>query len=367
MEDNKILIINKFIMKKSIVVFSFSAALFFTINAIGQEVHVVKLRETLSSIAHTYHVSVGDLMRYNGLNDKSKLQIGEKIKIPSKHEAKVKNKDKEVVETVKEEKKPVEKEIKKTIVKEDNLPPPAKTHVVEQGESLFHISQISKVPVAKLREWNNLPDYTIKIGQELFISKPTEDEVKALQPAKPATDNTVTKPVVEKVVVKKVEKSVEDSKPVQYKIDTETVAPVMPSKKVVVEETKVQSEEPKKSEPAPIVVEAPKPVKQAVPVSATDKGFFAKQFVSSNQEVTGTAGILKTSSGWLDKKYYVLMNNINPGTIVKITYNNNSVYAKVLEALPDVKEDEGLILRISNAAVSVLNITDNKFQVTIDY
>ena len=356
-------------MKKSIVVFclSFSTVLYFTEIVSAQEVHIVKLRETLSGIAHTYHVSVGDLMRYNGLNDKSKLQIGERIKIPSKHD--VKAKEKEVVETVKEVKKPVEKEVKKSVVKEDNLPPPARTHIVEQGESLFHLSQISRVPVAKLREWNNLPDYTIKIGQELFISKPTEDEIKALQPAKPATDNTTYKPPVEKVEVKKVDKPVEDTKPVQYKIDKETepVASVMPSKKVVVAETKDQDEEPKKALTATTVAEVTKPVKQAVPVVASDKGFFAKQFVSSNQEVTGMAGVLKTSSGWLDKKYYVLMNNINPGTIVKITYNNNSVYAKVLEALPEIKEDEGIMLRISNAAVSVLNITDNKFQVIVDY
>ena len=354
-------------MNKSIIVFclGFSVAIFNTEKASAQEVHVVKLRETLSGIAHTYHVSVGDLMRYNGLNAKSKLQIGEKIKIPGKHDAKIKVND--IKETVNEESKPVEKIVKKTVVKEEVLQSPAKTHIVQQGESLFHISQISKVPIAKIREWNNLPDYTIKIGQELFLSKPTEDEIKALIPAKPATENAVIKPVTEKVVVKKTEKPVEESTTVQYKIETEKISPVMPAKKVQEEETKVQPAEPKNTEPLITTTEIPKTFKPAISVSVTDQGFFAKQFVSSNQEVTGTAGILKTSSGWLDKKYYVLMNNINPGTIVKITCNNVSVYAKVLESLPDIKEDEGLILRISNAAVSVLNITDNKFPVTVDY
>jgi len=343
--------------KKIVVCLSIVTGFLFTNTLKAQEIHIVKMRETLSSIAHEYHITVGDLMRFNNLNSKSKLQIGERIKIPSKHQVK---------EVVKEEKKPVEKQAKVVKTKEEVLPPPAQTHIVEQGESLFRISQKYKVPVAKLREWNNLPDYTIKIGQELFVTKPTDDEVKALQPAKPSVETNETKTVV----VKKIEKPVEETpKPVEYKIEPDPVAvtPSAPTKAVVVEETKVQPVEVNKAEPIVKAVDVPKQVKTGVPVAATDQGFFAKQFVSSQQEVTGTAGILKTSSGWLDKKYYVLMNNINPGTIVKITYNNNSVYAKVLEALPDVKEDQGLVLRISNAAASVLNITDNKFPVTVDY
>jgi LysM repeat protein len=326
------------------------------INA--QEVHKVQIRETLSSIAHKYHVTVGDLMRYNGLNAKSKLQIGERIKIPSKNQLK---------ETVKEDSKPSKKaepvaEIKETKVV--SSAEPAKTHIVAQGESLFRIAKNYKFPIAKLREWNNIQDYTITVGQELFISKPSEDEIKAMQPAKTTAVKVITEPAV---VDKPIVKIVEDPKPEEKKIET-----AVPVKPVVSQQIKIAED----SKNLPVAdlsvkqssVESAKPQNtKPKSISATDQGFFASQFVSTQQELTGTAGVLKTSSGWLDKKYYVLMNNVAPGTIVKITVNNNIVYAKVLEALPDVREDQGLLLRVSNAAASVLNITDSKFQVTINY
>ena len=327
------------------------------INA--QEVHKVQMRETLSSIAHKYHVTVGDLMRYNGLNAKSKLQIGERIKIPSKNQLK---------ETVKEDVKPVKKvepvkEIKETNVV--NTAEPAKTHIVEQGESLFRIAKNSKVPIAKLREWNNIQDYTINVGQELFITKPSEDEIKAIQPAKPSPIKIITEPAA---MQKSTVKTIEEPTPEEKKLET-----TVPVKPVVSQQIKVAEESKSLSViDQPVVkqntIEPAKPQNnKPKTISATDKGFFANQFVSSQQELSGTAGVLKTSSGWLDKKYYVLMNNVAPGTIVKITVNNNIVYAKVLEALPDVKEDQGLLLRVSNAAASVLNITDSKFQVIVNY
>ncbi len=324
----------------------------------AQEVHKVQMRETLSSIAHKYHVTVGDLMRYNDLNAKSKLQIGERIKIPSKNQVK---------ETVKEDAKPAKKAVPVAEIKETKVvtsAEPAKTHIVAQGESLFRIAKNYKVPIAKLREWNNIQDYTITVGQELFISKPSEDEIKAIQPAKNTAVKIITEPVAEE---KPNVKTIEEPKPAEKKVET-----AVPAKPVVSQQIKIAEESknlPVVDQPVKqIITETPKPQNnKPKTISATDQGFFASQFVSTQQELSGTAGVLKTSSGWLDKKYYVLMNNVAPGTIVKITVNNNIVYAKVLEALPDVKEDQGLLLRVSNAAASVLNITDNRFQVTVNY
>ena len=345
--------------KNLVVCIALSTGLLFTNHAVAQEVHIVKMRESLSTIAHKYHVTVGDLMRYNGLNAKSKLQIGERIKIPTKSN--------HTKETVKQEIKL--KHVEKVNVGRVTSVEPAKTHIVEQGESLFRIAKNCKVPIAKLREWNNIQDYTITVGQELFISKPSEDEIKAMQPAKTTTVKTFPETVVvEKEKPVNVVKQMDETKLVDKK--AETVDPVIP---VVSQQIKVTAEN---NEPVNVVktistqstVESTKsPIVKSKTNSATDQGYFASQFVSSQQEITGTAGILKTSSGWLDKKYYVLMNNVAPGTIIKITVNNNIVYAKVLEALPDIKEDQGLILRVSNAAASALNISDSKFQVTVNY
>ena len=47
----------------------------------GDQVHIVKRGETLGHIAMKYHVSVNNLMKWNGLTSKSVLRIGQRIKI----------------------------------------------------------------------------------------------------------------------------------------------------------------------------------------------------------------------------------------------------------------------------------------------
>lgn len=47
----------------------------------GDQIHIVKRGETLGHIAMKYHVSVKNLMRWNGLSSKSVLRIGQRIRI----------------------------------------------------------------------------------------------------------------------------------------------------------------------------------------------------------------------------------------------------------------------------------------------
>jgi len=84
---------------------------------------------------------------------------------------------------------------------------------------------------------------------------------------------------------------------------------------------------------------------------------------------TGTGGIFKSTSGWEDGKYYCLHNNAPAGTILKITNNatGKSVYAKVLDLITDIKQNNGLIVRLSNAAADALGVVDNKLDCTINY
>lgn len=66
----------------------------------------------------------------------------------------------------------------------------------------------------------------------------------------------------------------------------------------------------------------------------------------------------KSSSGWHDEKYYLLLKGVLPGTIVKLKSNTTGkvVYAKVLGGVPPGKENEGLDMRMSNATVAALGI-----------
>jgi hypothetical protein len=111
-------------------------------------------------------------------------------------------------------------------------------------------------------------------------------------------------------------------------------------------------------------------------VTPGDVGYFKPSFdqqvrrspISKNETVT--AGIFKTSSGWEDAKYYLLMDGVQPGTIIKVVNpgNNKMVYAKVLGEMSGIRQNEGLNIRISNAAASALQITEqDKFVVKVNY
>jgi rare lipoprotein A (peptidoglycan hydrolase) len=58
-----------------------------------------------------------------------------------------------------------------------------------------------------------------------------------------------------------------------------------------------------------------------------------------------------------------------PGTIIKITNTatDKIIYAKVLDGMPDIKQNTTLLIRISNAAAQELGVTDEKFDCTINY
>ncbi|MBS1602559.1 MAG: hypothetical protein JST42_07810, partial [Bacteroidetes bacterium] len=108
---------------------------------------------------------------------------------------------------------------------------------------------------------------------------------------------------------------------------------------------------------------------EGVTASSHNGGIFKGDFSESGKSASGTAGTFKSTSGWQDGKYYALMNNIAVGTIVKVSdgYTGKIIYAKVLGALPDMKESAGLTIRISNAAASELGEGEGRFNVAVSY
>ncbi len=100
------------------------------------------------------------------------------------------------------------------------------------------------------------------------------------------------------------------------------------------------------------------------------KSLYSDQIKNRQLEnVFGIAALFKTTSGWQDGKYYCFYNTAEPGTILKVTNNANgkSIYAKVLDAIPDIKQNTGLLLRISNSAAEELGVSDIKFDCSITY
>ena len=99
----------------------------------------------------------------------------------------------------------------------------------------------------------------------------------------------------------------------------------------------------------------------------TGKSQFNEQ--ASVKEETGTAAVFKSTSGWEDGKYYCLHNTAPAGSIVKITNKNTqrSVYAKVLDVIPDLKQNAGILIRLSNAAADELGAGENNFDAILNY
>lgn len=100
--------------------------------------------------------------------------------------------------------------------------------------------------------------------------------------------------------------------------------------------------------------------------NSSSLGYFAPGFEQQSKEgkvqklENSVYGIFKSTSGWQDSKFYVLMNNVVPGTIVqlRVISTEKRICAKVLGSVPAGKESEGVDLRISNATASALGIAD---------
>jgi LysM repeat protein len=284
-------------------------------------VHKVKPKESFYAIGRLYAIPPQEIAAFNGIDMNAGLSIGQNLLIPLT-----------AANFNQQEKKGI-----------------PVYYVVGTGEGLFRVSQKNgTVLMASLRKWNNLSKDVITPGQKLIVGW--------LAPAEPAPA------VVTSNEVKTQEIKVEESQ------KEKTVT--LPVEEVKQKEIKAEKK----------VTTTPPPVKESAPArSAVDDGsggyfkaLYEQQVKAqgSKKEVTGNAGIFKTASGWMDGKYYALIDNVDPGTIIKITNpsNNKIIYAKVLGGMSGIRQNQGYDLRISNAASSVLDINDTeKFVLKINY
>ena len=127
--------------------------------------------------------------------------------------------------------------------------------------------------------------------------------------------------------------------------------------------------------PTPQTVQTVQTV-QAVPSNLPAFSTFQSDYLEQikktplSQQLNVMASVFKTSSGWQDGKYYLLIDNLIPGTIIKLINpaNQKEVYAKVLGEMSRIKQNEGLDIRISNAAAAMLEVPENsKFNLQIHY
>ncbi len=280
--------------------------------------HKVAAKESYSSIGRLYNVNGRVLANFNNLDYDKGLAIGQVLNIPPTDGA-------TKVIAPKIESPKVTKEIATTKPLDITNPKgntPIK-HTVGKKETLYGLSKQYNVTIEDIKQWNNLSADGLTEGYELIVG---------YNNAK-ATIEVPKKVVVvnEEPIVKEVSK-----KPILVK-------PVV--KDAVIEK--------------PIVKE----VQEIETGEAKDfkGGIFKSSYANTGTEEQGTAGVFKSTSGWSDGKYYCLHNAAQAGSIVKITNKANGkfVYAKVLDIMPDLKQNIGLKIRISNAAAEVLGVNSN--------
>ena len=160
------------------------------------------------------------------------------------------------------------------------------THTIKSGETLTAIANMYGTTVGDIMRLNGMnADSKLVIGEVISIPESGVTVARTDSPAPPATDDGF------EVVEEGVSTYEDNTAP-----PTDVFAPPTPE------------------------------------ASTANQGAFAGNFKTAGTEVgsSGEAKTFKTESGWTDHKYFILMNDIEPGKVVKVQApNGNIIYAKV--------------------------------------
>ncbi len=304
--------------------------------------HTVAAKENWYSVGRMYNISPREIAPFNSTTMEKPLAIGQKLKIP----------------------------LTSVNLAQTGQPAPDEVfvplyHTVKPQEGLYRIGQnYNKVSVDQLKAWNKLKTDQTPIGTSLIIGYlRVKRDLSPL--ANVGVTNVQNQAVAKTTAATPTEAAKTTPPPAPVKetpaqTANNPVANVPPAKK----ETTPPPPDPK-TEPA-----ASKTITSTSVAEGAFGGLFLEQSKGNPANtITGQAASFKSTSGWKDGKYYVLMNKVSPGTIVKITVpaSNKTVYAKVLGEIPAGKENEGLLARVSNAALAQLEVPEGRFDVQLQY
>lgn len=295
-------------------------------------VHVVAPKENFYSIGRMFNINPKELAAFNHLHFASGLNIGQELKIPlSKNNF---------------------TQVKTSLPSEALIPV---HHTVVAGETLYRLGvNYNKVPLSSLKKWNHLSSDALIVGNPMIIGFLKVDKNQsALANELPPTNVTVTE-----VTQKSTPAEIQQEK-------KEEPAPLA--------KTEEQVAQPK-SEPANTPTVTITPTNKTSGINSISSGYFKTLFeqqAAGNSMInkSGTAGVFKSTSGWQDGKYYCFSNDADAGTILKITNaaSGKIVYAKVLDVIPDISQNDGLTIVISNAAADELGAGNDNFECNVTF
>ena len=286
------------------------------INGAQVVLHKVAPKESYYSIARLYNVSPKDIIAYN--NNVS-LQIGTLLKVPTKRPLASESKPAKAPEVVEKPAKNSKAKENKTETPPKNIAP-AKAEVPEKvaetieykvgpKETLYAIAKKFNTSIGELKKLNNLPGYSLSIGQV----------IKVPGVATPAA--TVVNPPV-----------AESKKVTEPAIATTT------------------TEEPAES----TAVEKPKIASGRLGLAERSEHGVAVWIADENLDGTKMLALHRTAP---------------IGTIVKVTnpMTNRTTFAKVVGKFTENETTKDVIIVLTKATADMLGALDKRFQVSIDY
>jgi LysM repeat protein len=247
-------------------------------------------------------------------------------------------------------------------------------HTVKAGETLYSIARLYKVNVKEIYDANNITDkeYKVKIGDVLKV------------PSANADNNA---PVVNKDLVQLTTHTVKQGE-TMYKIatlygttpevikqlngltsDAVNIAQVLkvPSNGAIVKETVTET------------TQETKPVTPtAEPITPEDKKDITNMKTAYAQEYNENEAtyIDKGMATWIDdsneeggSRFYALHKTAPAGTILKVRHlmNDKVAYVKVVGKLPEIEENNNVIVKVSGATAKYLEVIDPKFLVEVSF
>ena len=277
--------------------------------------HKVMPKENWYSVGRAYFISPKDIASFNGLTLEKGLSIGQLINVPL-----------------------TSVNFSQSTAASSGAPV---YHVVEPKEGLLRIAGTYGLDLTGIKNLNGLKTDQIGLGYSLIVGYLAAGSTNVPGLVTDESKNTKVVPSTKEL----------------------TATVVTPKAEV---KPALGSDKPKENAVKPVAkaVEQPAQTKTQNTIVKAGTGFFAGGFEQQakegkEQRLDNPAfGVFKSSSGWQDGKYYMLMNDVVPGTIVKIGAigSGKTVHAKVLGAVPPGKESEGLTLRLSNAAAAALGV-----------
>lgn len=323
-----------------------------TINGKTFIVHKVDAGETLYAISRRYGVTVEQIVAQNPAADAG-LEIEQILKVPY-----------------------VPKTTKQVV--------PGKKHVVAAQETLFSISKLYGVTVDELKQWNNLTDNSLSLGQELVIKSRNTINIPAnntqLEQRSARIIHTVAAKETMFSITRQYGITVEQlrewngmqtdelkigqtlfvSQPANYTAKNPVVTTTIPQTTIAT---------PTKTLPQPMVMEKqPDPIVTTTPVEKTTTIKISENISGSDEiKESGLAELIEGTDG--NRKYLALHRTAPSGTILKVRneMNNREVFVRVMGKLPETAPNDKLVIKISKSAYDRLGALDPKFRVEVTY